>query len=380
MEKRNYKNTGLQVSLLGMGCMRLPKIDPDKDDIDYEKAQEIIDYAYSHGVNYFDTAYGYHGGKSELFVGEAMKKYPRDSFCLASKMPIWCAEKPEDVERIFNEQLKKCQTEYFDFYLFHAQNAANFEKCQKFGVYEFLNKMKAEGKIRYLGFSFHDKPEVLAHICDTYQWDFAQIQYNYIDPHLLGADQLYQTLESRGIPCVVMEPVRGGFLSTLPEEFNAIFREYDPDRSPASWALKWVASHSNVKVTLSGMSSMEQMIDNIRTFEGDLTMTPAEEQVVDTVVRKILDVHTVPCTGCEYCMPCPFGVDIPEVFKAYNNFKLFRNADMTRAAYFERLKDGFRADSCKKCGKCMKACPQHIQIPDMLETAHREISEACLTK
>ena len=177
-----------------------------------------------------------------------------------------------------------------------------------------------------------------------------------------------------------MEPVRGGFLSTLPEEFNAIFREYDPDRSPASWALKWVASHSNVKVTLSGMSSMEQMIDNIRTFEGDLTMTPAEEQVVDTVVRKILDVHTVPCTGCEYCMPCPFGVDIPEVFKAYNNFKLFRNADMTRAAYFERLKDGFRADSCKKCGKCMKACPQHIQIPDMLETAHREISEACLAK
>lgn len=295
-------------------------------------------------------------------------------------MPVWLVESEADFERIFEEQLVRLKTDHIDFYLLHALSKARFDKVLEQGLYDLCRKKQQEGKIRYIGFSYHDPAERFPAIVDRYPWDFAQIQYNYIDPHLLGADQLYQTLESRGIPCVVMEPVRGGFLSTLPEEFNAIFREYDPDRSPASWALKWVASHSNVKVTLSGMSSMEQMIDNIRTFEGDLTMTPAEEQVVDTVVRKILDVHTVPCTGCEYCMPCPFGVDIPEVFKAYNNFKLFRNADMTRAAYFERLKDGFRADSCKKCGKCMKACPQHIQIPDMLETAHREISEACLTK
>ena len=168
MEMRQYRDTDVKVSLLGMGCMRLPKVDPEKEDIDYEKAQEIIDYAYANGVNYFDTAYGYHGGQSELFVGQALKKYPRESFFLASKMPIWCVKEKGDVERIFNEQLQRCQTDYFDFYLFHSQNAANFQKCQEFGVYEFLSQMKAEGKIRRLGFSFHDTPEVLRHICDTY--------------------------------------------------------------------------------------------------------------------------------------------------------------------------------------------------------------------
>lgn len=377
MKMSKLDRLGIEVSKLGFGCMRLPM---KGDAIDREQALAMFDYAYQHGVNYYDTAWPYLGGTSEPFVGEALSRYPRDSFFLASKMPVWLVESEADFERILEEQLVRLKTDHIDFYLLHALSKARFDKVLEQGLYDLCRKKQQEGKIRYIGFSYHDPAERFPAIVDRYPWDFAQIQYNYIDPHLLGADQLYQTLESRGIPCVVMEPVRGGFLSTLPEEFNAIFREYDPDRSPASWALKWVASHSNVKVTLSGMSSMEQMVDNIRTFEGDLTMTPAEEQVVDTVVRKILDVHTVPCTGCEYCMPCPFGVDIPEVFKAYNNFKLFRNADMTRAAYFERLKDGFRADSCKKCGKCMKACPQHIRIPDMLETAHREISEACLTK
>ena len=194
MEMRQYKDTGLQVSLLGMGCMRLPKLDPEKDDIDYEKAQEIIDYAYAHGVNYFDTAYGYHGGGSETFVGQALSKYPRDSFLLATKMPVWAVKEKGDVERIFNEQLKKCRTDYFDFYLFHSQNAANFAKCQEFGVYEFLSEMKKQGKIRRLGFSFHDTPEVLRHICDTYEWDFAQIQLNYLDWERQDAKQQYEIL------------------------------------------------------------------------------------------------------------------------------------------------------------------------------------------
>ena len=365
---------GIEVSKLGFGCMRLPMKDGA---IDREQAMDMFDYAYQHGVNYFDTAWPYLNGTSEPFVGEALSRYPRDSFFVATKMPVWLVESEADFERIFEEQLKRLRTDHIDFYLLHALSQARFEKLVDQGLYELCKKKQAEGKIRYIGFSFHDPAERFPAIVDKYPWDFAQIQYNYIDPHLLNADLLYKTLTDRDIPCVVMEPVRGGFLSTLPESYNDIFRAYDPERSPASWALRWVASHDNVKVTLSGMSNMQQMIDNIATFSGEVELSTEEQAVVEQVVQKILSVDTVPCTGCEYCMPCPFGVDIPEVFKAYNNFKLFQNTEMTRTAYFERLKPEFRADHCKKCGKCMKACPQHIQIPDMLAKAHQEMSAAC---
>ena len=365
---------GIEVSKLGFGCMRLPMKDGA---IDREQAMDMFDYAYQHGVNYFDTAWPYLNGTSEPFVGEALSRYPRDSFFVATKMPVWLVESEADFERIFEEQLKRLRTDHIDFYLLHALSQGRFEKLVDQGLYELCKKKQAEGKIRYIGFSFHDPAERFPAIVDKYPWDFAQIQYNYIDPHLLNADLLYKTLADRDIPCVVMEPVRGGFLSTLPESYNDIFRAYNPERSPASWALRWVASHDNVKVTLSGMSNMQQMIDNIATFSGEVELSTEEQAVVEQVVQKILSVDTVPCTGCEYCMPCPFGVDIPEVFKAYNNFKLFQNTEMTRTAYFERLKLEFRADHCKKCGKCMKACPQHIQIPDMLAKAHQEMSAAC---
>lgn len=374
MEKRNYKNTGLQVSLLGMGCMRLPKIDPDKDDIDYKKAQEIIDYAYSHGVNYFDTAYGYHGGKSELFVGEAMKKYPRDSFCLASKMPIWCAEKPEDVERIFNEQLKKCQTEYFDFYLFHAQNAANFEKCQKFGVYEFLNKMKAEGKIRHLGFSFHDKPEVLRHICDTYQWDFAQIQLNYLDWEMQDAKQQYEILTERGIPVVIMEPVRGGVLANPCEASNEVFKAARPDKSVASWAIRYAATLPNVLTVLSGMSNIEQVMDNVSTMTPFEPLTEKDYQVIEEAVDLYKKKDTVPCTGCRYCMDCPFGVDIPKMFSIYNKYAVQKDEEDYWEEYRAQPESEW-ADKCQACGACMEQCPQHIQIPDKMSMIRNLIAE-----
>lgn len=378
MEMRQYRDTDVKVSLLGMGCMRLPKVDPEKEDIDYEKAQEIIDYAYANGVNYFDTAYGYHGGQSELFVGQALKKYPRESFFLASKMPIWCVKEKGDVERIFNEQLQRCQTDYFDFYLFHSQNAANFQKCQEFGVYEFLSQMKAEGKIRRLGFSFHDTPEVLRHICDTYPWDFAQIQLNYLDWEMQDAKTQYQILNDREIPVIVMEPVRGGVLASPCEAADILFREERPDKSVASWAIRFAASLPGVLTVLSGMSNMEQVRDNVDTMTRFEPLTDREREVIDEALEAYRKKDTVPCTGCRYCMDCPFGVDIPKMFSLYNHYVLDRDGEDYLEAY-EAQPESQRADQCQACGACMEKCPQHIRIPDQMVTI-RETVEKINTK
>lgn len=378
MEMRQYRDTDVKVSLLGMGCMRLPKVDPEKEDIDYEKAQEIIDYAYANGVNYFDTAYGYHGGQSELFVGQALKKYPRESFFLASKMPIWCVKEKGDVERIFNEQLQRCQTDYFDFYLFHSQNAANFQKCQEFGVYEFLSQMKAEGKIRRLGFSFHDTPEVLRHICDTYPWDFAQIQLNYLDWEMQDAKAQYQILNDREIPVIVMEPVRGGALASPCEAADILFREERPDKSVASWAIRFAASLPGVLTVLSGMSNMEQVRDNVDTMTRFEPLTDREREVIDEALEAYRKKDTVPCTGCRYCMDCPFGVDIPKMLSLYNHYVLDRDGEDYLEAY-EAQPESERADQCQACGACMEKCPQHIRIPDQMVTI-RETVEKISTK
>ena len=374
MEMRQYRDTGVEVSLLGMGCMRLPKLDPEKPDIDYVKAQEIIDYAYSHGVNYYDTAYVYHGGQSESFIGQALKKYPRESYFLATKMPIWCVKKQEDVERIFNEQLQKCQVDYFDFYLFHAQDAGNFKKCQEFGVYEFLSKMKAEGKIRRLGFSFHDTPEVLRHICDTYDWDFAQIQLNYLDWEMQDARTQYQILADRGIPVVVMEPVRGGALASPCDAANILFREERPDKSVASWAIRFVASLPGVLTVLSGMSDMEQVRDNVDTMTNFEPLTERDREIIDAALEAYRKKDTVPCTGCRYCMDCPFGVDIPKMFALYNHFVLDKDEEDYLEAYRAQPEETL-ADKCRACGACLSKCPQHIKIPEKMAAIRETVDK-----
>ena len=374
MEMRQYRDTGVEVSLLGMGRMRLPKLDPEKPDIDYVKAQEIIDYAYSHGVNYFDTAYVYHGGQSESFIGQALKKYPRESYFLATKMPIWCVKKQEDVERIFNEQLQKCQVDYFDFYLFHAQDAGNFKKCQEFGVYEFLSRMKAEGKIRRLGFSFHDTPEVLRHICDTYDWDFAQIQLNYLDWEMQDARTQYQILADRGIPVVVMEPVRGGALASPCDAANILFREERPDKSVASWAIRFVASLPGVLTVLSGMSDMEQVRDNVDTMTNFEPLTERDREIIDAALEAYRKKDTVPCTGCRYCMDCPFGVDIPKMFALYNHFVLDKDEEDYLEAYRAQPEETL-ADKCRACGACLSKCPQHIKIPEKMAAIRETVDK-----
>ena len=365
MLKKQYKFTDTCPSVLGLGMMRLPKAREGSEDIDRAKAQEIVDYAYSHGINYFDTAYRYLAGDSELFVGEALKKYPRESFYLASKMPIWEANTPADVEKIFNDQLKRCQVEYFDFYLCHSQNKENFKKIREFGAYEFLSKMKEEGKIRHLGFSFHDTPDVLKEIVETYSWDFAQIQLNYLDWEMQDAKAQYEILTEHGIPVMVMEPVRGGALASLCEESDRMLKEARPEKSVASWAIRYAASLPNVQVVLSGMSNMEQLQDNISTMTDFEPLSEREREVLEQALDVYRRNHLIPCTGCRYCMDCPFGVDIPGVFKLYNQYKISKYKEGFLRGYRELGKSG--PESCRACGACMRHCPQKIQIPERMK-------------
>lgn len=391
MEKRIYKNADEAVSLLGFGCMRLPRLHEDKPDIDEDLAEAMVDYAYRHGVNYFDTAYPYHGGLSELFIGRALEKYPRGSFFLADKMPGWLLKGPGDGERIFREQLKRCRVDYFDFYLCHSLSfleADYMGKYERTGAIDFLRGQREDGTIRHLGFSFHGSPEELTRILDRGDWDFVQIQLNYLDWEVQDAEAKYRILEERGIPCVVMEPLRGGNLCSLCGESVAILKTARPEKSIASWAIRFAASLPNVLTVLSGMSTPEQVEDNVRTMEDFHPLNDGERKTLSRSLEVYRRTGTIPCTECRYCMDCPAGVDIPEVFAVYNRcattmhlpvssgvqHSYDRNAKIFLKAY-ETLPEAKRADNCVACGKCMTLCPQKIRIPDRMAEINRLISD-----
>lgn len=361
MELRQYKNTNDYISLLGMGCMRFPMLAGDTD-VDYEKAQQIVDYAYQHGVNYFDTAYPYLEGFSETFIGRALQKYPRKSYYLADKMPGWCVKTMADVERIFAEQLQKCQVDYFDFYLCHALDENNFKIYEEIDIIGFLDKQKKEGKIRRLGFSFHDKPAFLEYILTKYDWDFAQIQLNYMDWTLQDAKGQYELLEAHGIPCVVMEPVRGGALATLSKDAAACFKQANQKYSVASWAIRYAASLPNVLTVLSGMSTLEQVKDNVATMTNFVPLQEADYQTIEAALEIYRKNVTIPCTACRYCIDCPKGIDIPGIFKISNNFSLSKDRTAFKNQY-GALPEGHRADDCIACRNCVQHCPQSIDIP-----------------
>lgn len=361
-----FKN--VEVSRLGLGNMRLPCKTPIKREanplIDYDKAQQIVDMAYQNGVNYFDTAYMYHCGKSEKFIGQALKKYPRESYFLADKLPIWMCKTPADMEKIFNKQLERTGIDSFDFYLLHSLDKSNFEKCEKFGAYDFILKKKAQGLVKNIGFSFHGTVDDLKEIVAAHHWDFAQIQMNYLDWKNQDAKTQYQVLTDAGIPVIVMEPVRGGKLADLPKNAENILKQNAPNSSIASWAIRFVASFDNVMTVLSGMNSLEQMEDNINSLTDFVPFTDNEFKICENIASLINKNDIIPCTGCDYCADCPKGVKISTIFDIYNKFK---TGEYTRSQAKEKYKlIDVNHTACVKCGKCKEHCPQSIDIPNEL--------------
>lgn len=355
-------SAGCRTSLLGFGCMRFPLL-ADGKTIDEATASQMLDDALRAGVTYLDTAYVYHEGESEKFLGRCLKKYPRSAYTLATKLPLWELETREDAERIFAQQMDNLQTDYIDFYLLHCLCRENWDKVQRLGLVELLEGYQREGKIKKLGFSFHDEFAVFQEIITARQWDFCQIQYNYMDTDEQAGDNGYALAEMLGVPVVVMEPVRGGALAALPEDIEAVFRAENPQASMASWALRWAASHPQVKVVLSGMSTPQQVQDNLNTFAQFTPLTPREAAAVTKVRSAILALRKNGCTGCRYCMPCPAGVDIPKNFAMWNAYAMYRS-DYTREQWAKLEADSAKA--CARCGKCETVCPQHLPIREHL--------------
>lgn len=369
MKKRYIEKLGMELSPLGFGVMRLPMTGDDFP----KEVFHLMDRAMEAGINYYDTAYLYQKGKSEKLVKDALvKRYDRDRFYIADKLPVWECKNQEDMERIFQIQLERLGVDWIDFYLLHGLHEDTWEAAYKNGVLDFLEKKKREGKIRKTGFSFHDTAEVLQQIEKKYPWDFIQLQINYYDWERMGAKECYEYLVRKNIPCMVMEPVGGGRLSRLPEKAEKILKEVSPDRSVSSWAMRYVASLANAAVVLSGMSNEEQLEDNVRQFYDIRPLTEQESSSIRQVVEMICSYHVIPCSGCRYCMDvCPIGIDIPQIFKRYNDFCLFENEAKFGDGYYMFVSEGKRGDSCIKCGRCSKRCPQKIEVSQEIEKIHR---------
>ncbi len=368
IDRRMIPQFGCEISRLGYGGMRFPK---NGDEVDVEEAVKLLRKAYDMGVNYFDTAVVYHKGESEKIFGKAFEIYDRSSYYLADKMSIWVCKDEQEMKDLFERQLKTLKTDYIDFYLVHSLNRNHYQKVKEFHCVEFLQEMKRQGKIKHLGFSFHDTYPVFTQILNDYDWDFVQIQLNYLDWQNQGAEQLYRELEKRNLPCMVMEPVRGGYLATLDEQRAKPFLEMEPNRSIASWAIRWVESLPQVTVVLSGMSDMAQLEDNVAMMTNFEPMNEKELEAVAKVVEEIRKVNDIPCTGCRYCMDCPMGVDIPEIFAIYSRLKIFGKDKSFVEDYKEVMENGNGAEHCIGCQQCMNHCPQSIEIPDKLAMIHR---------
>ncbi len=367
METRLFRKKE-KISLLGFGTMRLPRVSEETQEIDYNTGREMVDYAVKNGVNYFDTAYMYHEGGAETFISSALSAYPRGDYYLADKMPPWQVQTKNDLNRIFEEQLQKCKTDYFDFYLIHNLNKEHFEIVQKLDIYGFLKQKQAEGKIRFIGFSFHDGPGFLEKVLNQYEWDFVQIQLNYLDWTIQDAKRQYEILAERKIPIIVMEPVRGGSLATLSEKARNTLKKADPEASIASWAIRYAATFPNVLTVLSGMSDMEQLEDNVKTLGRFRPLNENEYETVEKAVREYRDTFAIPCTYCRYCMECPSGVHIPKVFDKYNQYFARGDTDKTRfLAEYAWIGEKRQAHKCTECGVCLPKCPQGIDIPKELE-------------
>jgi predicted aldo/keto reductase-like oxidoreductase len=375
MEKRKWPRLGLETSLLGYGCMRFPTL--MNGEIDEEKTEALLDKAYASGVNYYDTAYIYHNGKSETFLGKCMDKYPRDSYYIATKLPVMMIDSLEKAKSTFEDQLKKLNKDYIDFYLLHGLSKMTFDRSVSLGIISFCEELKRQGRIKYLGFSFHDGYESFEQIIKYRDWDFCQIQLNYMDVEEQAGLKGYQLAESLDVPVVIMEPLKGGALATLPDTVGAVLKEMDPGASIASWGMRWIGSLPGVKVVLSGMTTMEQLEDNLKTFTDFRSLSDEELKAFDRVKDKFKERVKNGCTGCRYCMPCPAGVDIPGNFAIWNKYGMYENKQELGFSWGGFMfRDNLKAKHCVKCGQCEEKCPQKLNIRDDLETLQKELDDA----
>jgi len=367
-----------KMSKLGFGLMRLPEKDGA---VDIERVKTMVDRYMQAGMNYFDTAYVYHGGKSEVAAREALvKRYPRESFMLATKLPAWEIKQESDIERIFNEQCERAGVDYFDFYLLHSiEDGSNYDTYVKYDCFNWGLKMKEEGRIKHIGFSYHGSPELLEKIVDAHpEMEFVQIQLNYLDRTnpVVQSQKLYDILHKRNIPIIIMEPVRGGMLANMAPEIEAKFKAKRPNDSVASWALRYVASLDGVMTVLSGMSNEEQMEDNIKTFTNFEPVTDDEMKIIDEVTDEILRIPQIGCTACKYCTDgCPMSISIPDVFRTINTLRRYPDDWRAKNFYSGLVSRSGKAGDCVGCGQCEGVCPQHLPIIDLLKEASQILDE-----
>ena len=366
---RDFK--GKKISLYGMGAMRLPVVEGDDSRIDESATFEMVDYAMEHGVNYYDTAWGYHGGNSETVMGRALARYPRESYYLADKFPGYDLSNMDKVEEIFEEQLRKCEVDHFDFYLFHNVCELNIDSYldPKYGIHDYLMEQKRNGRITHLGFSVHGSFEVMRRFLDAYGKDmeFCQVQLNYVDWEFQDAKAKIELLRSMGIPCWVMEPVRGGRLANLADPEAAVLRAMRPDEAPVAWAFRFLQSMPEVTVVLSGSSNMEQMRQNIAICEEDRPLDGKEMEGLISLARNMVDAKSVPCTACKYCLShCPKGIDIPRMIELYNEH-VFTGGGFIAPMALAAVPADRQPSACIGCGKCADVCPQQIDIPGIMK-------------
>ena len=378
MQYRPFGRLNWKVSALGFGCMRLPIRGGDFADIDEPEATRMLHYAIDHGVNYVDTAYPYHRGNSEPFLGRALRGGYREKVRLATKLPCWLVENLDDCDRYLNEQLKRLQTDHVDFYLLHGLNEQSWHKMRDLGVIAWAEGAIADGRIGHFGFSFHDKYEVFKEIVDAYDgWTFCQIQYNYMDIENQAGTKGLKYAASKGLAVVIMEPLLGGRLVDPPQPIQEVWNSAAKRRTPADWALQWLWNQPEVSVVLSGMSTMQQVKENVASAaaSGVNTLTEEELALIDQVREKYKELCPIPCTKCNYCMPCPQGVNIPRNLEIFNSGVMYDKPDQARQEYNLWLPEAERASECIQCRECEELCPQNIPISEWMVRVHEVLGE-----
>jgi hypothetical protein len=377
MQYRRFGRLDWQGSALGFGCMRLPTVGGDRSQIDEALATRMVRYAIDNGVNYLDTAYPYHGGESERFLGRALQDGYREKMRLATKLPVRMVERTEDFDRFLNEQLSKLQTEQIDYYLFHGLRAPRWQTVQELGLLREAERALADGRIRYLGFSFHDSFELFKEILDSYDgWTFCQFQYNYMNEEYQAGTAGLEYAASKGLATVIMEPLLGGKLANPPAPVQALWDSALQQRSGVEWALQWLWNKPEVSVVLSGMSAMAHVEEDVASAERSGVGLLGEEELalVEQVRQQYEALCPIPCTGCGYCMPCPNGVDIPRVFATFNNGVMYNAFDEARHRYV-RMSEESRASACIACQQCEDLCPQDIPISEWMTVVEQVLGE-----